>query len=157
MKPWLKLTLKILGSLVALILLLVVGVVVYVQAMWDKPNDRPLREMKASGDPATVSRGEFLYKYTATCWVCHSPNRQIHELPSGSAAEDLRDFGPGFGKFYMKNITPDNETGIGTWTDGEIVRAIREGVGKDGHTFFIMPSRAFNKLSDDDALAIAGI
>lgn len=155
MKPWLKLTLKILAGLVAAIVLLVLGVVIYVSATWDKPVDRPVREMTASMDSATIAHGEFLFKYSTTCWMCHSPRRSIDGLPSGGAVEDLRDFGPGFGLFYMKNITPDKETGIGTWTDGEIVRAIREGIGKDGHAFFIMPSRAFNRMSDEDALAIA--
>jgi mono/diheme cytochrome c family protein len=54
----------------------------------------------------------------------------------------------------VPNITPDDETGIGKWTDGEIVRAIREGVKKQGRALFIMPALSFHGLSDDDAFAL---
>ncbi|MGH2567123.1 MAG: cytochrome c [Bacteroidota bacterium] len=155
MKPWVKRTLKILGWIVAVLVVALLGLFLYVQTTWDTPVERPTAQMVASRDSATIARGEFLFKYSATCWMCHTPTLRVSELPSGGEVYDLRDFGPGFGTFYVKNITPDDETGIGTWTDGEIVRAIREGIGKDGRTFFIMPSRAFNRMSDDDALAIA--
>jgi mono/diheme cytochrome c family protein len=154
MKPWLKWTLRIVGGILGVVLLIVIGGVIYVQSTWDKPSDRPVPVMTAQMDPATVARGEFIYKYAAACWGCHSPNRRIDELPSGGYVEDLREFGPGFGLFYVKNITPDVETGIGAWTDGELVRAVREGIGRDGRTFFIMPSRVFNKMADDDVLAL---
>jgi mono/diheme cytochrome c family protein len=57
--------------------------------------------------------------------------------------------------YYARNITPDRETGIGAWTDGEIVRAIREGIRKDNTVLFpIMPVDPLSGLSDDDVLAI---
>src|SRR5262249_28870814 len=70
-----------------------------------------------------------------------------------------RDFGdiPGFpGRIRPRNITPDKETGLGNWTDGEILRAMREGVSKDGHPLFPqMPYGTYGKyLGDEDALAI---
>ena len=53
------------------------------------------------------------------------------------------------------DITPDRDTGIGTWTDGEKIRAIREGVDKDGNALFpMMPYQSFRRLSDDDAQAL---
>lgn len=155
MKPWLKWTLRIIGGVLGFVLILVVGVVAYVQLTWDARSDRAVPQLVASKDPATIARGEFIYKYAAACWGCHSPSGLIVDLPSGGYEYDLRDFGPGFGFFRTPNITSDVETGIGGWTDGELVRAIREGIGKDGRTLFIMPARAFNRMSDDDALAIA--
>jgi hypothetical protein len=59
------------------------------------------------------------------------------------------------GRLCIRNITPDVETGIGGWTDGEIVRAIREGVSRDGEALFpIMPWFMYRHMSDDDAAAV---
>jgi hypothetical protein len=47
------------------------------------------------------------------------------------------------------------ETGIGGWTDGEVVRAIREGVDKDGRTLFpMMPYGVYRKMSDEDVYSV---
>jgi hypothetical protein len=64
---------------------------------------------------------------------------------------------PGFpGMIRSRNLTPDKETGLASWTDGEIVRAMREGVSRDGRPLFpMMPYRTFAEaLSDEDALDI---
>jgi hypothetical protein len=64
---------------------------------------------------------------------------------------------PGFpGRVRAGNLTPDVDTGLGGWSDGEIVRAMREGVAKDGRALFpLMPYASFAKaLGDADALAI---
>ena len=54
-----------------------------------------------------------------------------------------------------RNITPDVETGIGSWSDDEIARAIREGVRKDGTALFsLMPYLDFATLDDEDVKAI---
>ena len=53
------------------------------------------------------------------------------------------------------NITPDPETGIGRWTDGEVARAIREGVSRDGRPLFpLMNYPAYRDLTDSDVLSI---
>ena len=53
------------------------------------------------------------------------------------------------------NLTPDPETGIGTWTDDMLARAIREGISHDGRTLFpIMPYQKFRHLSDEDLASI---
>jgi mono/diheme cytochrome c family protein len=57
--------------------------------------------------------------------------------------------------YYSRNITPDSTTGVGAWTDGEIVQAIREGVRKDRRVLFpLMPIDWLNGISDKDALAL---
>jgi hypothetical protein len=54
-------------------------------------------------------------------------------------------------KMSIPNITPDQETGIGSWTDGEKIRAIREGIHKDGSALFpMMPYEEYRHIADDD-------
>jgi hypothetical protein len=56
------------------------------------------------------------------------------------------------GTLFASNITP---AGIGEWTDGELLRAMRSGVSRDGRPLFpLMPYPVFAKLAEDDALAI---
>lgn len=60
-----------------------------------------------------------------------------------------------FGTWRSLNITPDVETGIGGWTDEEIIRAIREGIRPDGERLYpIMPYLLYNRLSDSDAQSV---
>ncbi len=55
------------------------------------------------------------------------------------------------GKVTAPNLTPDAETGLGKWTDGEKIRAIREGVDRDGRTLFpMMPYTFYRHMSDED-------
>ena len=59
------------------------------------------------------------------------------------------------GVVQSPNITPDRETGVGTWTDGELMRAIREGVKRDGTTIFpSMPYTDFRAMSDEDLRSV---
>jgi hypothetical protein len=59
------------------------------------------------------------------------------------------------GVVQAQNITPDPETGIGRWTDGEVIRAIREGVDKDGQALFPqMPYPYFRSMSDEDVRSV---
>jgi mono/diheme cytochrome c family protein len=60
-----------------------------------------------------------------------------------------------FGVVYSTNITPDPETGIGTWSEVAFARAMHEGVARDGsHLFPAFPYDHFTKVSDDDVKAI---
>ena len=55
----------------------------------------------------------------------------------------------------VPNITQDEETGIGAWTDDEILRAVRDGVGRDGRLLMPpMPFTSWKNMSDEDARAI---
>jgi hypothetical protein len=55
-----------------------------------------------------------------------------------------------------RNITPDKETGIGNWTDGEKIRAIREGISRDGTTLFpMMGYERFRHMSDEDVYSLS--
>jgi len=63
---------------------------------------------------------------------------------------------PGLGIFYPSNLTPDDETGLGRWSEDDIVKALKTGVRPDGRELVpIMPWRSFSALTDEDARAIA--
>jgi len=58
-------------------------------------------------------------------------------------------------KLYCPNISPDPETGGGTWKDEDYFRALTRGIGHDGRTLFpMMPYMQFSKLPDEDVMSI---
>ncbi len=143
------------GGFAAVVVALLLVVVLYVQFTWDSPDARAALQMTAPRDSATVARGEYIFKHSWQCWGCHAASGDANAPPSGGRAFDLRSIGPGFGIFYSRNLTPDSATGLGAWTDGEIVQAIREGVRKDRHVLFpLMPVDWLKGISDQDALAV---
>jgi mono/diheme cytochrome c family protein len=159
-RPLYRRIVKVVGFIIGILVLLVVILVIYVQIAWDRPVNRAAPQMVAPTDAQTVARGEYLFKYSLNCWDCHgSPGQQNSpdEPQAGGHQYDLTDVGPpgGFGYVYASNITPDSETGIGTWSDGELVRALREGLGPDGRLLFpIMEAEWLSGLSDEDTLAL---
>jgi len=72
---------------------------------------------------ALIERGRYLYT-VASCAFCHNPN--------GAGGQKIS-WRP-FGTLWTRNITSDRQTGIGSWTDPEITRAIRSGMTPDGRT-----------------------
>jgi mono/diheme cytochrome c family protein len=141
------------------IALLVIVFIAYVQLTWNRPVVRPVVTMNAPQDAAHVLRGKYLYEQSMLCWGCHGSQggHGPTEPQIGGREFDLTRIGPGFGYIYSSNLTPDVETGIGRWSDGELVRVIREGVGRDGQVIFpVMAYQFYHGLSDDDALALIG-
>jgi mono/diheme cytochrome c family protein len=159
MNKWLKRILKILGILVGMLAVLVLILVVYTQLTWDRPVNRAAPQMTAPSDAQTVARGEYLYKYSLNCWDCHGSqgSNSPDEPQAGGFEFDLTNVGlpGGFGYVYASNITTDPKTGIGAWSDGELVRALREGLDPEGHQVFpIMEAEWWSGLSDEDTLAL---
>lgn len=125
------------------------------------PKSRPAPDMKAPNSPEVVERGKYLFHHVAACAGCHST---IDETKPGDfyvegTLGQGRDFGEIPGSpihIRASNITSDKETGLGNWTDGEIIRAMREGVSRDGSTLFPqMPYLTYaGSMSDEDALAV---
>src|SRR5512137_1822460 len=103
-----------------------------------------------------VERGAYLMNGIVACGNCHAQrDKEGRVLPalglSGGMLFDEEPF-----RAYARNITPDPETGIGKWTDAQIVRAIREGIRPDGTLIGPpMPIEFYRGMSDDDALALA--
>jgi len=87
------------------------------------------------------------------CGGCHSSSERDPDGPL-SGGREFRDWRIGVAR--ASNLTPDNETGLGTWSDAEIVRAIRNGQRKGGRLLApVMPYVWFHDMSDEDALAVA--
>jgi mono/diheme cytochrome c family protein len=149
---------KILMSAAALVVVLVTGVPAYFYTAY--PKMRPAPEMRAPTTPEAIARGKYLAEAMTGCPACHSPVDETR--PGDFPRSDLLYAGrvwpvdAGFpGEIVAPNITPDPETGIGRWTDGEVVRAIREGVSRDGTPLFpLMNYNEYAHLSDEDVLAI---
>jgi mono/diheme cytochrome c family protein len=145
---------KILKWTGIIILLLVAGITVIVAARQNLTYDAIYPDIKASTDSAVIARGKHLMYSSAHCIDCHNKLNSDsiinlgQEVPlTGGVLFDLP-----VGKIYSKNITPDKETGIGKFTDGEIARALRYGVHPDGTAVFdFMP---FHNTSDEDLTAI---
>jgi len=122
------------------------------------PHSAPPRELRVLMTPEAIARGNFVYNVVGDCDSCHG-ERDFSKF----GAPVLRS-GAGFlfppelglpGKVVASNITMDVETGIGAWTDGEKLRAIREGIGRDGRALFpMMPYESFRHMSDPDAEAL---
>ncbi len=109
----------------------------------------------AQDQSALVKRGAYLVNGPAACANCHTPRAADFSLLQDKAfAGGFKLEDPAF-TVYSANITPDKETGIGSWTDEQIIRAIREGVDDKGHIIFPpMPVPTYNNMSDDDVKAI---
>jgi mono/diheme cytochrome c family protein len=126
-----------------------------------KPAQRPASTEKIEATPERVARGKYLVHHVTICFDCHSERTYAYALPFKPGREGVGGFiwdkrmrFPGT-VAAAANLTPDAETGLGQWTDGEILRAIREGVNRNGNALFpIMPYGLYKHMSDDDAKAI---
>ena len=146
--------LRVLGWIATVVLVVVLGALVYLGLAYPKAEDP--RAVEIAATPELLARGEYLFENVAGCVVCHSPHEPTvaggrvtpgregtggPEFPIGSA-----------GTLYAKNISP---AVLGEWTDGEIIRALRDGVSRDGSALFpLMPYFSFRRLSEFDLTAI---
>jgi mono/diheme cytochrome c family protein len=110
---------------------------------------------KLTGVPADftatdpLARGQYLAE-AADCEACHTAE-------GGKRFAGGRPFETDFGTIYSPNITPDKETGIGDWTDADFLKAVHEGVSKNGEKLYpAFPYAAYTYLTDEDVLAIKG-
>jgi nicotinate dehydrogenase subunit B len=101
----------------------------------------------ATWSAATIERGRALAGLGG-CVHCHT-------APGGEALAGGRAVATPFGAIYATNITPDEATGIGTWSYAAFERAMREGVGRDGrHLFPAFPYTSFVRASEADLQAL---
>ena len=139
----------LLGGLVVLILLALLGVYLNAQRLLAQRPDNPVRPLAVAGTPEQVARGRYLVTAIPGCVSCHASN-PISEPPilDGALMEDVRTFGD----FYAPNLTPGGR--LREYSDGELERAIREGIGRDGRALAIMPSENFRRMPDEDIAAV---
>jgi len=126
-----------------------------------KPAQVPALSITVAMTPERIARGKFIFTTIADCDGCHS-QRDFSRV-GGPVVESGRGQGnvlsalmPDLpGTVVAGNITPDPETGIGKWTDGEKIRAIRDGVNREGRALFpMMPYQGFSHMSDDDVQSV---
>ncbi|HTL36567.1 MAG TPA: c-type cytochrome [Kofleriaceae bacterium] len=152
--------LKRIATVLAVLLLLLAGfVVVFFYVL--HPKSRAAPDMHAPTTPEAIARGEYLAQHVFGCALCHSP---IDETVPGDQILEGKLFAGrvfpvkdmGFpGTLNAPNLTPDKTAGVGAWTDGELARAIREGVDRHGKTLFpMMPYTRFRRITDEDTLAV---
>jgi mono/diheme cytochrome c family protein len=142
-QAWLKWGGGLLSGLLTLVCVLALGLALVGYYRLNARHPNPVADLKAAGTPEQIARGEGFARF---CAGCHSPNAQLPLTGNDFAAD-----GPPLGTFYAPNLTPVH---LGDWSDGEIVRAIREGIGKQGRSLLVMPTERFRHLSDEDVLAI---
>ena len=146
---------RVLLILVLLIILIPAGGLAYLYMR--QPAQAPPSSIKVSTAPERVERGKYLFTTLADCDGCHS-QRDFTRV-AGPVVESGRGRGNVLsslmtglpGTVVAPNLTPDMETGLGSWTDGEKIRAIREGVDKQGRALFpMMPYKTYRSMSDYD-------
>jgi mono/diheme cytochrome c family protein len=125
----------VIGPLLGLLVLLIVGSPIYhlpfltlippeqitTGATAGIPKPDP-SQMKTPEQAALVERGRYIFT-VASCVLCHGV--------TGSGG--LKISWKSMGTLWVRNITPDPETGLGNWSDAEIARAIRSGVSRDAY------------------------
>ncbi len=102
-----------------------------------------------SSSAEEISRGQYLV-HAAGCVSCHLSEDNPPALSGGHALVS------DFGTFYVPNITPDLETGIGQWAGKDFLLAVKHGRNPDGGFYFpAFPFRAYAGMANEDAMSIA--
>ena len=102
------------------------------------------------------ARGAYLVNTIAGCGNCHTPKDRAGRAVAGKELSGGLEFDIPPAHVVVPNITPDPETGIGSWTEAQIVMALRDGKRPDGTIIGPpMPIDFYRQLSDRDAAAIA--
>lgn len=143
---------------IALCVIFLLGVGAYTYLMIEYPKDQPIPELKIVPTAEMIERGKYLAETSFSCLDCHSmrdPEKMSMPIVPGTEYAGGQDIGEGAGFIPAKNITPDMETGIGSWTDGEIFRAITAGISKDGS--YLSPNMPYLAFRDADSLDIIAI
>ena len=123
-----------------------------------------LAMLTAAGSVAADARAESPIEHgkylvgIMDCTGCHTTGALAGQPDSTHflAGSDIGFEIPGLGIFYPPNLTPDGKTGLGTWSEQDIVAALRTGLRPDGRELApAMPWRSYAKLTDADVQAVA--
>lgn len=94
-----------------------------------------------------MERGRVIFALAGGC-ACHT-------VPEGTPHAGGRAFPIPFGTVYSTNITPDNETGLGSWTDKDILNAMTTGIRPNGERLLpVMPYEAYSGMAKEDLEAL---
>src|SRR3954471_6394697 len=152
-----KKAIKIVGVVLGVVVCVAVAGASYM--VFRSPAMAPPPDVKVQMTPERIARGKYIFTLS-DCSGCHSGrdfsrfDGPVIESQRGQGVEFPKEMGlPG--RIASRNITMDVETGIGGWTDGEKIRAIREGISRDGTMLFpMMPYERFRQMSDEDVMSL---
>ncbi len=145
----------------ALLVSSIVVILSGLNARAEKP--RPPLDAPIARTPQRLARGKYIVEGLSHCFRCHS------EYDSARGDGHVPDVKKGGGRIFSEqesglaapwrlvapNITPDRETGAGTWSDADFVRALRQGIGHDGRVLDPgMPYWNFRNLTDEDLASV---
>lgn len=147
---------KIVKILSAVIVVVMVSGYIYFNTAY--PQMIEVENIKIEITPERIEHGKYIFNNVAACVDCHS-ERDFTKLSApvkpGTEGKGGDLYGEEFGlpgNFYPKNITPYK---LNTWTDGEILRAITEGISKDGTALFpLMPYLVYGKMDQEDVYSV---
>lgn len=145
--PFVKWGGTVVGGLLTLVVALVSAVTLIGLIKGYSRVNTPAPEVVVDATPALIARGEHIAN--TFCASCHSLNT---ELPLTGGLDIGQDFPINLGKFVSGNLTPAGP--LQDWTDGEIFRAVRDGIDEEGRTLTIMSTVRGRNLSDDDIKAV---
>lgn len=111
------------------------------------PRTAPIPDLNVAATPEQIQRGEHIAN--TFCTSCHSLNKA---LPLTGGVDLGLDIPIPLGNFVSPNLTPAGP--LQDWSDGEIFRAMRNGVGRDGNWLFVMSNVRGRNLSDEDLKAV---
>lgn len=123
---------------------------------------RPMPFYKSVAEPDTantVKWGEYVSLYRVECYTCHSRDFQTDDFINPEKSKGFFGGGnkfemPDGSKIYSMNLTMDEETGIGRWTEDEFVKALKTGIVPNGQPALRRPMKPYVYLSDGEAKAI---
>jgi mono/diheme cytochrome c family protein len=145
------------------------AVIAYLQSVQAVNNPVPERTVSTEGLPVLpfqtgivapdasdkAARGAYLVNNVMGCTDCHTPVDPATGAPlMDKYLAGRQPYEGPWGIVYGGNITPHEETGIGSWTEEEIKRAIVAGIGKDGRRLILMPWYTYAALTPEDADAV---
>lgn len=144
----------------ALVLLLAIGISFTIG--WQPflgPKARPLTSRTFERTPQRLERGRYIANSLGGCIYCHTPHDWnapgLPFLPGREGSGEVEPYADLPGRIVAPNLTSDPETGAGSWTDDQLARAIREGIGHDGRALFpLMPYANYKRMSDEDLASV---
>jgi len=137
----------ILAGLLALVFLLVVFFAGKGMVAAYFPASEPAPNLKVEGTPEQIARGKYL-AYIG-CAGCHGDQG---EFPLKGGFDLANDIPLPIGSMVASNLTPGGV--LKERTDGELFRALRHGIAKDGTVLVMMSIMPYRQLSDDDTKAL---
>ncbi len=149
-----KIIYRIIKYFFLFIIIILIGGYIYFNNNYPKTIQAPKVEIFPTVQ--RIERGNYLVNHVTVCLSCHSTrdwtkfSGPVIPGTEGMGGEKFEDGLPG--TIYAGNITP---SGIGEWTNGEVLRAITTGVTKDNRVLFpLMPYLEYHNLKLEDLYSI---